>query len=113
MAAEPGGVSGEDKNLAMLAHILGIVTGWLGPLIIYLVAGADKPFAKKQGAEALNFQITILIGYIASWVLAFVMIGFVLLPVVWIVNLVFCIMAAVAVNKGEDYRYPFAIRLIK
>jgi uncharacterized Tic20 family protein len=112
MAAEPAG-SGEDRNLAMLAHILGIVTGWLGPLIIYLVAGPDKPFAKKQGAEALNFQITVLIAYIASWVLMFVMIGFVLFPVVWIVSLIFSIMAAVAVNKGEDYRYPIALRLIK
>ncbi len=113
MAAEPGGVSDEDRNLAMLAHILGIVTGWVGPLIIYLVAGADKPFAKKQGAEALNFQITVLIAYVVSWILMFVMIGFVLFPVVWVVNLVFCIMAAMAVNRGEDYRYPIALRLIK
>jgi uncharacterized Tic20 family protein len=32
---------------------------------------------------------------------------------VWIVNLVFCILAAVAVSNKGSYRYPFAVRLIK
>jgi len=27
--------------------------------------------------------------------------------------LVLCIMACVAANKGEDYRYPVSIRLVK
>jgi uncharacterized Tic20 family protein len=29
------------------------------------------------------------------------------------VNLVFCIIAAMAVNSKGSYRYPFALRLIK
>jgi uncharacterized Tic20 family protein len=45
-------------------------------------------------------------------VLAFIVIGALLVPLLWIVNLVFCVLAAVAVSKGENYRYPFALRLI-
>ena len=33
-------------------------------------------------------------------------------PVIWIGNLVFCILAGVAANKGENYRYPVTLRLI-
>ena len=32
---------------------------------------------------------------------------------VWVANLVLCILAAVKANSGESYRYPFTLRLIK
>ena len=95
----------------MIAHILGIVIGFVGPLIIYLTA-KDKPFAYSQSKEALNFQITVLIGWIAAGILSFVGIGFLLYGAIWVINLIFCIMAAMAASKGEDYKYPFAIRLV-
>ncbi|MCX6810160.1 MAG: DUF4870 domain-containing protein [Candidatus Berkelbacteria bacterium] len=101
----------DDNNMAMLAHILGIVVSIVGPLIIYLTA-KDKPFAYSQSKEALNFQITILIGWVACAVLSFIGIGFILYPLVWILNLIFCIQGAMAASKGEAYKYPFAIRLV-
>ncbi len=63
--------------------------------------------------EALNFQLTLLIGYVVSFALACFLIGFILLPIVWIVGIVFMIMGAIAVSKFEDYRYPVNIRFIK
>jgi uncharacterized Tic20 family protein len=48
-----------------------------------------------------------------SGVLCFVLIGFLLLPVVVLIHLVFTIIAAVKASNGEWYRYPFAIRLVK
>jgi uncharacterized Tic20 family protein len=110
--APPPSGANDEKTLAMLAHILGLVTNWLGPLILYLMAN-DKPFAKKQAQEALNFQITVLIGIIVGWLLAFIFVGFIVLPAVGIANLILSIMAAIAVNNGQDYRYPFALRLVK
>jgi len=108
--------SGDDKKketgLAVLAHALGIFTGFVGPLIIYLVE-KDEGYVKNQAKEALNFQITVAIFWVASWFLAFIAIGFALLPIIGLGNLIFCIIAAMAVNKGEDYHYPFAIRLLK
>lgn len=102
----------DENNLAMIAHILGIVIGFIGPLIIYLTA-KDKPFAYSQSKEALNFQITVVIAWVACAVLSFIGIGFILYPAVWVVNLIFCIMAAMAASKGEAYKYPIAIRLIQ
>ena len=102
----------DERTLAMLAHLLGIVTGFIAALIIWLTA-EGKPYAKAQAQEALNFQITVTIAWVAAWALSFVVIGFVLLPVIGIANLVFCIIAGMAANKGDNYRYPFTLRLIK
>ena len=101
--------------MAMLAHLLGIFTWFVGPLIIWLTQKQISAFVDDQGKEALNFQITIGIIYIIVVLLTCLTLGLgsILAPVIGIVNLVFCILACVAANKGERYRYPFAIRLIK
>lgn len=105
--------SGTDpKTMAMLAQLLGIFTGFLGPLIIYLVNGEKDPYVRHHSAEALNFQITLAIAYVASFVLMLVLIGFVLFFVVWIGSIVMMIMATLAANRGEWYRYPINIRFV-
>ena len=106
-------INKDARNFAMLAHLLAIFTSFLGPLIIWLVKKDEHPFVDEQGKEALNFQITVAIAYIVAGLLTFVCIGFLLLPAVAIVDLIFCIMACVAANKGEHYRYPLSIRFIK
>jgi uncharacterized Tic20 family protein len=106
-------VGKDDTNMAMLCHILAIFTGFLGPLIIWLIKKDDSPYVDRQGKEALNFQLTILIAWVASGLLAMACIGFVLMPVVGIVDLVFCILAAVKSSRGEEYRYPVCIRFVK
>jgi hypothetical protein len=72
----------------------------------------DNAFIGEQAREALNFQVTILIGYVIAWVLAWVLVGFLLLSAIYVANIVLCIVAAVNASKGENYRYPFALRLI-
>lgn len=105
--------SKDDQNLAMLAHLLGIVSGFVGALIIWLIKKDQSAFVDEQGKEALNFQITMMIAFVVSWILMFVLIGMLLMPLLLVANLVFCILAAVAVSKGEHYKYPVAIRLLK
>jgi uncharacterized Tic20 family protein len=112
-APVPMAATGTDpKTLAMLAQLLGIFTGFLGPLIIYLVSGDKDRFVKHHSAEALNFHLTVLIAYMVSIVLMLVLIGFLLFFVVWILALVFSIQATIAANRGEWYRYPINIRMV-
>jgi uncharacterized Tic20 family protein len=54
-----------------------------------------------------------LIAFVGAWILVFILIGALLFPLLLVANLVFCILAAVAASKGEHYRYPVAIRLLK
>lgn len=102
----------DERNLAMLSHLLGIFSGFIGALVLWLVKREHAGFASDQTKEALNFQITIAIAVVASLMLQVVLIGFLLLPIVLIVNFIFCILAAVSASKGNAYRYPFALRLV-
>lgn len=108
-----GGPSKDEKMWGMLAHLSAIVAGFVGPLIIWLIKREEMPFVNDQGKEALNFQITVAIAFVAAIVLSYVGIGCILLPLVWVANLVMTIMGGLKANDGVAYRYPFAIRLIK
>ena len=105
----------DQRTMALAAHLLGIFTWFIGALIIWLINkdDASKAFVTDQAKEALNFQITVTIAMVISIILMVVIIGGILAPIVGLVNLVFCIIAAVKANNGEAYRYPFTLRLIK
>lgn len=107
--------SQDDKTMAMIGHLSGIVVGFIGPLVIWLINKdkTDKDWLNGQAKEALNFQITVFIAYIVGMILTMVLIGILVVFGVMIANLVLCIMAGMKANSGEDYRYPFALRLIK
>jgi uncharacterized Tic20 family protein len=85
----------------------------IGPLVIWLIKKDTMPFVNDQGKEALNFNITILIAAIVSWILIFVLIGVLLLIAVGIFWLIFVIIASIQASNGTGYRYPFALRLVK
>ncbi|WP_113704029.1 DUF4870 domain-containing protein [Nonomuraea lactucae] len=102
----------DDTTMAMLAHVLGLLISWVGPLIIYLMKKDEAPYVRDQSAEALNFQITMFIGYVVAGALSIVLIGLFLFPIIWIVSLIFHIQAALAANRGENYRYPLSIRMV-
>jgi uncharacterized Tic20 family protein len=110
----PAGVSDADRKLwGMLAHLGGIVLGFIAPLIVWAMYKDRDEFLKDQSTEALNFQITILIAYVASMVLTFIFIGILTSLATFVINIVFCIIGGMAANRGERYRYPFALRLVK
>ena len=102
----------QDVQWGSFAH-LGGVLGILPSLIIWLVFKDRGSFTNTEAKEALNFQITILIGYLISAVLLVIAIGALLWWAVWIVSVVFSIIAFMKAKDGQHYRYPFAIRLIK
>jgi uncharacterized Tic20 family protein len=108
---KPTEANKDARMFAMLAHLLAIFTCFVGPLVIWLIKKDEHPFVNEQGKEALNFQITVAIAYVVATLLPIA--GCFLAPAVWVVNLIFCIMACVAANKGEHYRYPVSLRLIK
>lgn len=107
-------MSDADARLwAMLGQLGGIILGFIGPLIVMLVFGPRNAFVKKESTEALNFQITVLIGYLISFVLMLVVVGIFLFLAVWILSIIFCVIAAVKNNQGIEYRYPINIRFVK
>lgn len=84
----------------------------LGPLIVWLIKRGDAAEIDAHGREALNFQISMLLYSIVAAVLCLVLIGFALLAILHILNVVFVIIAAVKASEGQIYHYPLAIRLL-
>ena len=104
-------VSKDEKTMAVLAHILGIVAGFIPSLIIFLVK-KDSKFVRSNAVNALNFQISLIIYYLIAGALTFVLVGILLFPVLWIFGLVVMIMAAVEAGEGRTYEYPLCIKFI-
>ena len=102
----------QDIQWGSFAHLGGIL-GFLPSLIIWLVFKDRGSFTNTEAKEALNFQITLLFGYVISWILIIVFIGAILTWAVWILGVVFSVIAFLQAKDGRHYRYPFAIRLIK
>lgn len=109
----------EATNWAMFAHLsalLGFLVPFgsiVGPLLIWQTKGKEIAFVSEEAKEALNFQITMFIAFLISAVLMFVLIGFLLMGVLAIADLVLIIMAGISASKGQPYRYPFTLRLVK
>lgn len=109
----------EESNWGMFAHLSALV-GFLipfgsvvAPLLIWLIKGKESAYVGEQAKESLNFQITVLIGFVICFVLSFVLIGFFLMAILAIAALVFVILATVTASKGQMYRYPYTLRLLK
>ena len=109
-----GEVSSDERLLALLMHLLALVSGFIGPLVIWLVKKEESPFLNQHGMEALNFQISALIYFIAAGALTFITCGAaIFLPIAIVVLMwVACIMAAIQGNRGEPCHYPLTIRLL-
>lgn len=103
----------EEKTMAVLSHILCIVAGFLAPLIIYLVKKDESAYVTAHAKESLNFQLTMLIAYIVSWILIFVLVGFFLLFILGIANLVLVVIATIRASENKLYKYPFSIKFVK
>ena len=105
-------VTQDSKTLGLLLWVLTIFFGFI-PGLIFLLVKKDDAYIQDQSKEALNWSITVIFGYIISFILAFIVIGVFLALAVGVVNLIFCIMGAIAASSGKPFRVPFAVRLIK
>lgn len=109
----PTSSSSDDKLWIILSHLsLLLGVGFLLPLIVYLVKKQDAPLTAAHAKEALNFHISLVIYGIVSALLCFVLIGFVLLPVLGVAAVVLSIIASVKASDGQFFRYPLTLRLV-
>jgi len=112
-AAQPTMSPADEKMWATLTHVGAIFFYWVVPLVAYLVLKDRGPFVRWHTRQALNFHITLAIVYAAGFVLSLIVVGFFIVIAAAVLAIVFGIMAAVAANRGEFYRYPLAIEFVK
>jgi uncharacterized Tic20 family protein len=122
--AGPQNARDDARNYALAAHLsalLSLFVGFpfIGPLVVYLVK-KDDPFVRRHAAEALNFNLSIMlysaviivVGLLLLIVLVGIVVWLLLIPlgILWIVLI--CI-AATKAGQGAEYRYPLTIRFVR
>jgi uncharacterized Tic20 family protein len=109
-----------DTTLPVLCHLLGLAwitaipfASVIAPLVLWLWKRDTHPNVELHGKESVNFQISMAIYALIAGVLMFVFIGFILLPVVLLTQVILTIIGALEASKGNFYRYPLTIRFLK
>lgn len=97
----------------MLVWLVPIIGGVVGALVVWQIKRDEDAFIDEQGKEALNFQISMLLYWAVAMALCLTCIGFVLVPIVAVLDVIFAIIAAIKAGQGQSYRYPLSIRFIK
>jgi uncharacterized Tic20 family protein len=124
--AGPENARDDRRTWALVAHLsplpsMMIAMAFIGPLLVYAMK-KDDPYVRRHAAEALNFQLSVLLyglGFGLLLTIAGVLLfpmsllllpGVIVLAVAWFVLI--CI-AAVKAGDGEEYRYPLTIRFVR
>ncbi|GLU90204.1 DUF4870 domain-containing protein [Agromyces sp. NBRC 114283] len=102
----------DEKLWATLVHVGGIFFSFIPALLGYLLLKDKGPFVRAHTATALNFQLTMLIANIVGGILTIVIIGIFILAAVWVLVIVFSIIAAIKANQGQPYVYPMSIKFV-
>ncbi|MET3878189.1 MULTISPECIES: DUF4870 domain-containing protein [Chitinophaga] len=132
----------DERTWGAVVHLGGIigmlilptVGNIIGVLIFWLIKKNESTFVDSQGKEAINFQITLSIAAVIVNLINNIATGFWsltsfwrhargefyntwgwtnLLGVLWLLNVIFSIIAAVKASNGQSYKYPLSVRLVK
>ncbi len=109
----------EEKNFLLLLHLgqlAGLIVPYVGfilPVVMWLTNKDNNQNIDAHGRIILNWLISATIYAIGAAILIFVIIGIPLLVAIGIMSIVFPIMGAVKVNKGEMWKYPLSIKFFK
>ena len=108
----------DETTLLALINASGIILWIIVPILVLILKKDGSEYFNKKNKEFLNFEITMTIAMIA---IQFLVVGMMkVLPflafvpmLIWIINIVICLQAAVALNSKQDYKYPFSLNLIQ
>ncbi|WP_246632503.1 DUF4870 domain-containing protein [Pseudonocardia nigra] len=113
--AEP--VPTDDRNWAMAAHLGSFLTAWfalglVAPLVVLLLRGGSSAYVRRHAIESLNFQINAFVWSVLFGLLAFLIIGIVLLLPYLAFYAICVVVGAVRASSGRSFRYPLTIRFL-
>lgn len=131
----------DERTWGTLVHLAGIIGMWLqftvgnilAVLVLWLIKRNESSWYDNQGKEAINFQITLSIVAVGLTIINNIRMGLFALGnffwggnfffgwssggrifgIIWLVNIIFSVIAMVKANRGESYKYPLSLRLVK
>ena len=100
-------------HLSQFANVVFFPLGIIAPILIWQLNKDKMPGLDAHGKMVTNWMISVTIYAIVSFVLMFVLIGFLTILAVAVMSIVFPIIGAINANKGELWEYPLTIKFLK
>lgn len=102
-----------ERIAAMLTHLSAYLAFFLIPAIVAGAEGRRPTYMRQQAVEAVNFNLTFLLANVMLVVTGFLVLPWLLLPVIWVGWLVLVIVGGVSAATGSPFRYPMTIRFLR
>jgi len=108
----------EEKTYAMLLHLSQLSSflipfaGLIMPIVMWCAYKNENAYIDQNGRHAVNWLISYIIYAIICVPLCFVIVGIPLLLTLFILDIVFCIMAGIKASDGVTWKYPMSIRFV-
>lgn len=96
-------------HLSTLAGFIAVGAGFIAPILIWQIKKTDYPELDAHGKIVANWLISYVIYFAICFVAVSVFIGFILLPILGVLGIVFPIVGAIKANNGEVWKYPLSI----
>ena len=100
-------------HLSQLANVIFFPLGIIAPILIWQTQKDKIPALDAHGKMVTNWMISMTIYAFASFVLMFVLIGFLTILAVGLMGIIFPIIGAIKANNGEFWEYPLTIKFLK
>ncbi len=102
-----------NRIIAMISHLISLFSAPLGALVIWLIMRNENSFVEEHSRNSFNWQISLVIYSIISGFLCLILVGYLMLALLAIWNVIAIILASIAAYDGKPYKYPFTINLLK
>ena len=110
----------DEKQMGLFLHLSGLAfalvfpLGIVLPILLWQTQKDKMPALDAHGKMVTNWMISATIYGVISFVLMFVLVGFLTGAAVWLMAIIFPIIGALkANNEGELWEYPLTIRFLK
>lgn len=100
-------------HLSSLAFALVFPIGIVLPIVLWQIQKEKMPALDEHGKMVTNWMISATIYGIVSFILMFVLVGFLTGAAVWLMAIIFPIIGGVKANNGEFWDYPLTIKFLK
>ncbi len=100
-------------HLSQLANVILFPIGIVVPIVLWQTQKEKMPALDAHGKMVTNWLISSTIYAVVSFVLMFVLIGFLTIIAVALMGIVFPIIGAIKANNGELWEYPLTIKFLK
>jgi uncharacterized Tic20 family protein len=106
-------IATDSKNMALLTW-LGTLFLWFIPSLFFYLTQKNDGFVQTHAKEALNWSITILVGFILGFSLVFTLIGpFIVFAALGVLHVVYCLWGAACGFQGKALKLPLTVRLVQ